>query len=85
MLIRRIYQVATKCDRATSAKQFRFIMRILAESGLLCLSIMIARLVAWFTNDNVANQVLSMIVSMDCFFVSGRSTNGWGVMIRLCL
>ncbi len=65
MLISRIYQVATKCDRATSAGQFRFIMRILAESGFLYLSITIAHLVTWFTKDNVAIQVLSMIVSID--------------------
>ncbi len=85
MLIRRIYQVANKCDRATSAKQFRFVMRILAESGLLYLSIMIAHLVAWFTKDYVAIQVLSTIVSIDRFSVPTQSTNCWDVMIRLYL
>lgn len=70
MLIRRIYQVATKCDTATSARQFRFVVRILAESGILYLSITIAHLVAWFTEDNVAIQIFSMIVSNDCPAVS---------------
>lgn len=74
MLIRRIYQVATKCDRATSARQFRFIVRILAESGILYLSITIAHLVAWFTEDNVAIQIFSMIVSNDCPSVSTDNT-----------
>lgn len=64
MLIRRIYQVATKCDTATSTRQFRFIIRILAESGLLYLSITTAHFVAWFTTNDVAVQVLSMIVSL---------------------
>jgi len=36
-------------------------MRILAESGLLYLSITIAHLLAWFTQDNVAIQIFSMI------------------------
>ncbi|KAF9446495.1 hypothetical protein P691DRAFT_776811 [Macrolepiota fuliginosa MF-IS2] len=61
MLIRRIYRISTICDTGTSARQFRFIMRILAESGFLYLSITIAHLVTWFTSDNVAIQILSMI------------------------
>ncbi|KAF5352620.1 hypothetical protein D9756_006196 [Leucocoprinus leucothites] len=60
MLMRRINAVARKSESAT-ARQFRYIARIFAESGVLCLSITVAQLIAWFTPNNIAIQVLCLI------------------------
>ncbi|KAJ3563081.1 hypothetical protein NP233_g9171 [Leucocoprinus birnbaumii] len=60
MLTRRINTIATKGESPTG-RQLRYIARVFAESGILYLSITVALLAAWFTPNNIAIQILSLI------------------------
>ncbi|KAF5352617.1 hypothetical protein D9756_006192 [Leucocoprinus leucothites] len=60
MLMRRINAMA-KSGESAIAWQLRYIARIFAESGVLYLSITVAQLAAWFTPNNIAIQILSLI------------------------
>ncbi|KAF9442236.1 hypothetical protein P691DRAFT_681919, partial [Macrolepiota fuliginosa MF-IS2] len=53
-LILRIHQVAQQCKLAMSTTHLHFITRVIAESGLLCLSIIFAHLLVWFGKSEFA-------------------------------
>lgn len=68
-LIIRIYQVAQQHKVTTSgATYLHFFIRIIAESGLLYLSITLAHFLAWFGTSKFAIDVISVLVSITSFF-----------------
>lgn len=63
VLIRRIYQAAKECKSFSSVKYFYFFIRIVAESGLIYVSITLAHLLVWFGTDKFAIDIISVLVS----------------------
>ncbi|KAF9450645.1 hypothetical protein P691DRAFT_809928 [Macrolepiota fuliginosa MF-IS2] len=61
VLIKRIYGAAKLSEEFAAVKQFRFIARSVAESGLIYMSISMAHFVVWFTSANFAIQIISIL------------------------
>ncbi|KAF9451089.1 hypothetical protein P691DRAFT_663922 [Macrolepiota fuliginosa MF-IS2] len=61
VLIWRIYQVANQSEELAAAKQFRFIARSIAESGLISMSISLAHFVVWLTSANFAIEIVRVL------------------------
>ncbi|KAF9446494.1 hypothetical protein P691DRAFT_644857, partial [Macrolepiota fuliginosa MF-IS2] len=53
MLIYKIYQASKDSGNAASTTEFRFVIRVLAESGVLYMSVTIAHFVVWFTTNDI--------------------------------
>ncbi|KAF9444031.1 hypothetical protein P691DRAFT_368798 [Macrolepiota fuliginosa MF-IS2] len=63
VLIHRIHKVVKQTEGSNSTKNFRHIIRILAESGFLYLSVTLGHFVAWLTANNMAIEALRTLVS----------------------
>jgi hypothetical protein len=61
-LSRRIYKTAEEVQRYTSVKHLRLLIHVIAEPGLLNLSIILAYLVVWFGTDVFAIDVIAVLV-----------------------
>ncbi|KXN82895.1 hypothetical protein AN958_01964 [Leucoagaricus sp. SymC.cos] len=60
-LIRRIYLTADTCKQIMSVTHLNLAIRIIAESGLLYLSITLAHLLAWFGQSEFAIDTISVL------------------------
>ncbi|KAF9450649.1 hypothetical protein P691DRAFT_773734 [Macrolepiota fuliginosa MF-IS2] len=60
-LILRIHRVARECGFATPTRHLHFLIRLFAESGLLCFSINLAHFLVWFGSSTFAIQVIAAI------------------------
>ncbi|KAF9444032.1 hypothetical protein P691DRAFT_737060 [Macrolepiota fuliginosa MF-IS2] len=58
VLIHRIHEVMKQIEGSNSTKTFRHIIRILAESGFLYLSVTLGHFIAWLTANNIAIEAL---------------------------
>ncbi|KAF9446496.1 hypothetical protein P691DRAFT_183165 [Macrolepiota fuliginosa MF-IS2] len=61
VLIYRIHKVAKQTKEFSSIRNLRYIIRILAESGSLYLSVTLGHSIAWITANDMAIEVLSNI------------------------
>lgn len=62
MLIYKIYKASKGAGDETSTTEFKFVIRVLAESGVLYLSVTIAHFVVWFTTNDVAITIVTAFV-----------------------
>ncbi|KAF9450665.1 hypothetical protein P691DRAFT_700852 [Macrolepiota fuliginosa MF-IS2] len=60
-LILRIHQVTQQCKFVISPTHLYFLIRVIAESGLLCLSITLAHFLVWFGSDDYAVGVIAAL------------------------
>lgn len=67
VLVRRIHGVSRGSSTTAVAKQFRFVARGIAESGFLYSSISLAHFAVWFTSNNFAIQMVSLLVSVPTY------------------
>ncbi|KAF9446498.1 hypothetical protein P691DRAFT_803873 [Macrolepiota fuliginosa MF-IS2] len=61
VLIHRIHKVTKQTQGFNSTRNFRYIIRILAESGFLYLSVTLGHFIAWLTTNAMAIEVLSTL------------------------
>ncbi|KAF9450648.1 hypothetical protein P691DRAFT_809931 [Macrolepiota fuliginosa MF-IS2] len=61
VLIRRMYKTAKESRVFSSVEHFHFLIRIIAESGLLYVSITLAHLLVWFGTDKFAIDIISVL------------------------
>ncbi|KXN92330.1 hypothetical protein AN958_08561 [Leucoagaricus sp. SymC.cos] len=61
VLIRRIYRAAEDFHPHSSAKHLHFLIRVIAESGLLYLSVTLAHLLIWFGKSDMAINMIGIL------------------------
>lgn len=66
ILIHKIYRATKDAGNETTTSEYRFVIRVLAESGILYLSVTVAHFVLWFMPDAVAVNILTAFVRSPC-------------------